>query len=144
MHTLMKNNNLFGLQMSQKTFITDLFRGGKLNGENYVTWHLKMSYVLDEQHVIEVLTNVLPQPYANSPQSEQYAYVVQKRKDTITRVTLLAVMTDDVICQFEGHVTASIMWAALKTDFDSTSEACLRRIPVRGLMMCMTHDKGTH
>ena len=99
-------------------------------------WRRKISYVLEEQDVMEVLTNVIPQPDANAPRMEQDAYVIQKRKDTIARVTMLTAMTDDVICQFKGHTTASAMWAALKVDFDGTSEARLRRITVNLTTLC--------
>ncbi|KAI9128791.1 hypothetical protein K1719_000274 [Acacia pycnantha] len=35
---------------------------------------------------------------------------------------MLAAMTNDIICQFEGHVTASAMWTTLKKEFDGTSK----------------------
>ena len=122
--------------MSQKTFIADLVSGDKLNGENYGMWRRKISYVLEEKDVLEVLTNVLPTPAANAPRRDHDAYVVWKRKDVVARVTMLAAMTDDVICQFERHTTASAMWAALKADFDGTSEARLRRITVNLTTLC--------
>ena len=117
--------------MAHKTFVTDLLRGYKLDGENYGMWRRKISYVLEEKDVLEVLTNVLPTPAANAPRRDHDAYVVWKRKDAVARVTMLAAMTDDVICQFERHTTASAMWAALKADFDGTSEARLRRLTVK-------------
>ena len=76
MHTLLRNFFFVYLQMAHKTFVTDLLRGYKLDGENYGMWRRKISYVLEEKDVLEVLTNVLPTPAANAPRRDHDAYVV--------------------------------------------------------------------
>ena len=47
-----------------KSIIADLNQGEKLNEKNYDVWHRKIQYVLEEQDMLETIT----QPMAESEQ----------------------------------------------------------------------------
>ena len=49
-------------EMASKSIIADLNKGEKLDGDNYDIWHRKIQYVLDEQEVLETLTQSLDKP----------------------------------------------------------------------------------
>ena len=42
--------------MTSKNIVVDLNKGEKLDGDNYDIWHRKIQYTLDEEEVIETLT----------------------------------------------------------------------------------------
>ena len=42
-----------------RNIIAELNKGEKLNGFNYVIWHRKMQYVLEEQEVLGTLNHVM-------------------------------------------------------------------------------------
>ena len=67
-----------------KSIIADLNQGEKLNEKNYDIWHRKIQYVLEEQDMLETIT----QPMAKSEQGntaqhrrDMEAYQAYKRKD---------------------------------------------------------------
>ena len=45
--------------MATKNVLVDLTKGEKLDGTNYGMWHRKIQYLLNEQEVLETLTNVM-------------------------------------------------------------------------------------
>ena len=45
-----------------KNIITDLNKGEKLDGDNYDIWHCKIQYILNEQEVMENLTQEMTAP----------------------------------------------------------------------------------
>ncbi|XP_028770182.1 uncharacterized protein LOC114727661 [Neltuma alba] len=118
-------------QRGIKSTIIDLVRGDRLNGDNYSMWHHKISYTLEEYEVADVLTTFLSKPETNASRRDQDGYTTWKRRDTITIITMLSAMTDDVLVQSETHPSASAMWAVLKSEFDSISAARLRRLTIK-------------
>ena len=48
--------------MASKGIVADLNKGEKLDGDNYDIWHRKIQYVLNEQEVLETLTDSLNAP----------------------------------------------------------------------------------
>ena len=48
--------------MATKNVLVDLTKGEKLDGTNYGMWHRKIQYLLNEQEVLETLTNVMMRP----------------------------------------------------------------------------------
>ena len=48
--------------MASKSIVADLNKGEKLDGDNYDIWHRKIQYILDEQEVLETLTQTMPAP----------------------------------------------------------------------------------
>ena len=50
------------VNMATKNVVVDLTKGEKLDGTNYDMWHGKIQYLLNEQEVLETLTNVMRRP----------------------------------------------------------------------------------
>ena len=50
------------VNMATKNVVADLTKGEKLDGTNYDMWHKKIQYLLNEQEVLETLTNVMMRP----------------------------------------------------------------------------------
>ena len=50
------------VNMATKNVVADLTKGEKLDGTNYDMWHRKIQYLLNEQEVLETLTNVMMRP----------------------------------------------------------------------------------
>ena len=110
-----------------KSIIVDLNQREKLNEKNYDVWHRKIQYVLEEQNMLETIT----QPMAESEQGntvqhkhdmEAYqaykrdmeAYQAYKRKDRVARILLLSSMRNDIMLRFERHRSAQAVWDAVK------------------------------
>ena len=47
------------VNMATKNVVADLTKGEKLDRTNYDIWHRKIQYLLNEQEVLETLTNVM-------------------------------------------------------------------------------------
>ena len=45
-----------------KSIIIDLNQGDKLNDKNYDVWHRKIQYLLEEQDVVETITQLMVEP----------------------------------------------------------------------------------
>ena len=50
------------VNMATKNVVADLTKGEKLDRTNYDIWHRKIQYLLNEQEVLETLTNVMMKP----------------------------------------------------------------------------------
>ena len=64
------------MSSTTRNIIAELNKGEKLNGDNYVMWH--MQYVLEEQEVLETLNHVMVEPEQGSSaqhRRDQEAYV---------------------------------------------------------------------
>ena len=59
-------------EMASKSIIADLNKGEKLDGDNYDIWHRKIQYVLDEQEVLETLTQSLDKPEDGDTEQHQH------------------------------------------------------------------------
>ena len=56
-------------EMASKNIVADLIKREKLDGKNYDIWNKKMSYLLNEQEVLETLTNLMnPHEEGNTAQ----------------------------------------------------------------------------
>ena len=94
--------------MASKTIIVDLNKGEKLDGENYDIWHPKIQYILNEQEVLETLTQEMIAPEdGNTTQHhhDREAYKSWLKKDHCTDFTMLSSMHNDLISEFEECVT---------------------------------------
>jgi Domain of unknown function (DUF4219) len=47
---------------ANKSIITDLNLGEKLNEKNYDIWHRKVQYLLDDQDLLVAITDVVAEP----------------------------------------------------------------------------------
>jgi hypothetical protein len=50
------------VKMASKSIIANLNKGEKLDGDNYDIWHRKIRYVLNEQEVLETITQSMTAP----------------------------------------------------------------------------------
>ena len=90
-----------------KSTIADLNQGEKLNEKNYDVWHRKIQYVLEEQDMLETITQPMVEPeQSNTAQHrrDMEAYQAYKRKDRVARILLLSSMRNDIMLRFEGTV----------------------------------------
>ena len=95
---------------------------------------MKIQYVLEEQGVLETLSNVMAEPgQGNTTQHRRdlEAYNAWKRKNSLTRITLLSSMENDVMREYRKYDVAMELWAALKERFGGTSLAKLRKLTIR-------------
>ena len=75
-------------------------------------WHRKIQYLLNEQEVLETLTNVMMQPEnGNTAQHRRdlEAYESWVKKDRCARFTMLSSMHNDFIGEFEDYPNAQEM-----------------------------------
>ena len=97
------------VNMATKNVVADLTKGEKLAGTNYEMWHRKIPYLLNEQEVLETLTNVMMQPEnGNTTQHRRdlEAYESWVKKDHCARFTMLSSMHNDLIGEFENYPNA--------------------------------------
>ena len=88
------------------SIIVDLNQGDKLNEKNYDVWHHKIQYVLEEQDMLETITQPMVEPeHGNITQHrrDMEAYQAYKRKDCVSCILLLSSMRNDIMLRFERH-----------------------------------------
>ena len=92
-----------------KSIIVDLNQGEKLNEKNYNVWHRKIQYVLEEQDILETITQPmaeLEQGNTTQHRRDMEAYQAYKCKDRVARILLLSSMRNDIMLCFERHCSA--------------------------------------
>ncbi|KAG5548704.1 hypothetical protein RHGRI_014154 [Rhododendron griersonianum] len=120
--------------MASKNIIADLNKGEKLNGTNYDIWHRKVQYLLNEQELLDHLTNVLTPPEEGTTaqhRRDEQTYDVWCKKDKSTCFTLLSCMHDDPLEEFENFQTTKAMWDQLRLKYGGTSATRLRALTLR-------------
>ena len=116
---------------ASKSIITDLNQGEKLNGQNYDIWSLKVKYLLEDQNILEPISEVMAQPERPATQEAQAAYTAWKEKDRVARITLLSSMSNDLLMRFERFRTSKALWDAVKLEFGGTSTTRLRQLTLK-------------
>ena len=89
-----------------KSIIVDLNQGEKLNEKNYDVWHRKIQYVLEEQDMLETITQPMAEPeQGNTAQHrrDMEAYQAYKRKDRVASILLLSSIRNDIMLCFERY-----------------------------------------
>ena len=117
-----------------KSIIADLNQGEKLNEKNYDVWHRKIQYVLEEQDMLETITQPMAEPeQGNTAQHrrDMEAYQAYKRKDRVARILLLSSMRNDIMLRFERHRSAQAVWDAVKVQYGGTSTTRLRQLTLK-------------
>ena len=120
--------------MASKNIVSYLNKGEKLNGDNYNIWHHKIQYNLEEQEVLETLTQEMTAPKDGNiakHRRDRQAYQSWLKKDHCVHFTMLSSMHDDLISEFEEHATAHALWDALKLKFGGTSTTRLRNLNIK-------------
>ena len=92
-----------------KSIIVDLNQREKLNEKNYDVWHRKIQYVLEEQDMLETITQPMAEPEQDNTaqhRCDMETYQAYKRKDRVARILLLSSMRNDIMLRFERHRSA--------------------------------------
>ena len=100
-----------------KSIIADLNQGDKFNENNYDVWHSKIQYVLEEQEMLETITQPMVEPeHGNTVQhrGDMEAYQAYKCKDRVARILLLISTRNDIKLHFKMHRSAQTVWDAVK------------------------------
>ena len=107
-----------------KSIVADLNQGDKLNDKNYDIWHHKIQYLLEEQEMLELITQPMAEPeHGNTAQHrrDMEAYQAYKRTDHVTRILILSSMRNDIMLRFEKYRSAQTVWDAVKVQYGGPS-----------------------
>ena len=116
------------VKMATKNVVANQTKGEKLDGTNYDMWHRKIQYLLNEQEVLETLTNVIMQPKNGNPTQHRCdleAYESWVRKNRCACFTMLSSMHNDLIGEFKDYPNAQEIWNQLKIAHGRTSASRL-------------------
>jgi len=119
---------------ASKSIIVDLNHGDKLSEKNYDVWHRKIEYLLEEQEMLETITQPMAEPeQGNTAQHklDMEAYQTYKRKDHVARIFMLSNMRNDIMLRFERHRSAQSVWDAVKIQYGGTSTTRLRQLTLK-------------
>ena len=124
-------------------------QGEKLNEKNYDVWHRKIQYVMEEQDMLETITQPMVElEQGNTAQHsrDMEEYQVYKRKDLIALILLLSSMRNDIMMRFERHRSAQAVWDAVKVQYGGTSTIRLRQLTLKfdGYKKCQNHMMRQH
>lgn len=128
-----------------KNIIAELNKSVKLNGDNYEIWSIKIQYVLKEQEALEALNLVMPVPKDGTSKQHvknRKTYNAWKKKNLLTRITLLSNMDDDVMRKFHKHANAKDMWSTLNEKFKKTFLARLKALTIKFDIYKKCHDRS--
>ncbi|KAL6286447.1 hypothetical protein ACE6H2_010837 [Prunus campanulata] len=120
--------------MATKNVVADLNKGDKLEGTNYDIWHRKIQYLLNEQELLETLTNSMVELEVGQTAQHRHdleAYQTWFKKDCCARFTMLSSMYNDLIGGYESFPTVKALWNQLKFDFGGMSTTRLRSLVLK-------------
>ena len=95
---------------------------------------MKIQYVLEEQGALEVLKKSMLEPeQGNMTQQrrDHEAYETQKKKNSITRITLLSNMDDNIMRELKKYEITKDMWFAFSERFGGTPITKLRLLTIK-------------
>jgi len=91
--------------VASKSIIDDLNHGDKLSEKNYDVWHLKIKYLLEEQEMLETITQPMAEPeQGNTAQHKLDMEAYQTYR--VARILMLSSMRNDIMLRFERHRSA--------------------------------------
>ena len=88
-----------------KSIIVDLNQEDKLNDKNYDVWHHKIQYLLEDQDMLETITQpMVESKHGNTTQHmrDTKAYQAYKRKDRVAHILMLSSMRNDLMLHMEA------------------------------------------
>ena len=91
---------------ASKSIIADLNHRDKLSEKNYDVWHRKIEYLLEEQEMLETITQPMAEPeqgHTAQHKLDMEAYQTYKLKDRVARILILSNMRNDIMLRFEMH-----------------------------------------
>lgn len=97
-------------------------------------WHREIQYFLEEQGVLETLMTSMVVPEEGTTVQHRWdmeQYQIWLKRDCCAHFTMLSVMYNDLIGQFEECKTTKDMWEYLKLPFACTLAAKLRAMTLR-------------
>jgi hypothetical protein len=119
---------------ASKSIIADLNHGDKLNEKNYDVWHRKIEYLLEEQEILETITQPMAEPeQGNTAQHrlDMEAYQTYKHKDRVARILMLSSMRNDILLHFERHRSAQSVWDVVKIQYEGTFTTKLHQLTLK-------------
>jgi len=120
--------------VASKSIIADLNHGDKLSEKNYDVWYRKIEYLLEEQKMLETITQPMAEPeQGNTAQHklDMEAYQTYKRKDRVARILMLSSMRNDIMLRFGRHRSTQSIWDAVKIQYGGTSTTRLRQLTLK-------------
>ena len=106
----------------------------KTEGQKLHVWHHKIQYLLEEQDMLEIITQPMAKPEHGTsakPRRDMEAYQAYKRKDRVARILMLNSMRNDLMLCFESNHTAMAVWDVVKVQFGGTSTTRLRQLTLK-------------
>lgn len=99
----------------------------KLSHENYLLWHAQMSPCLRGQHLFGFVdgSSSPPNKFLPASTTPNPEYSVWLQQDQMILSALIFSLTEPLIAQVVGCLTARDVWFSLKSLFQSQSQACL-------------------
>jgi len=119
---------------ASKSIIADLNHGDKLSENNYDVWHRKIEYLLEEQEMLETITQPMAEPeQGNTAQYrlDMESYQTYKHKDRVDQILMLSNMRNDIMLRFERHHLAQSVWGAVKIQYGGTSTTRLCQLTIK-------------
>ena len=116
------------------SIVADLNKGDKLNDKNYDVWHCKIQYLLEEQDMLETITQLMVEPEHGTTthhKRDMEVYQVYKCKDRVARILMLSSMRNDLMLHFENNLSAMAIWDAIKIQFGDSSTTRLRQLTLK-------------
>jgi hypothetical protein len=120
--------------VASKSIIAYLNHGDKLSEKNYDVSHRNIEYLLEEQEMLETITQPMAEPeQGNTAQHklDMEAYQTYKRKDRVARILMLSSMRNDIMLCFERHRSTQSDWDAVKIQYEGTSITRLRQLTLK-------------
>ncbi|ONK79424.1 uncharacterized protein A4U43_C01F6230 [Asparagus officinalis] len=97
------------IMAATKNIVVDLNKGEKLNEKYYDVWHRKIQYLLEEQDMLETITQSMTEPEPGNTMQYKHdheAFQAWKRKDHVARILMLSSMINDIMLRFERYWSA--------------------------------------
>ena len=117
-----------------RSIVAYLNQGDKLNDKNYDVWQCKIQYLLEEQDMLETISQPMVDPmYGTTAQHrrDKEVYQVYKCKDRVARILMLSSMRNDMMQRFENNRSAMAVYNTIKIQFGGTSTTRLRQLTLK-------------
>ena len=117
-----------------RSIVADLNQGDKLNDKNYDVWHHKIQYLLEEQDMLETITQPmveLEHGTTNQHKRDMEAYPAYKITDRVASILMLSSMRNDLMLCFENNRSTMAIQDAVKIQVGGTSTTRLHQLTLK-------------
>ena len=114
-----------------RSIVADLNQGDKMNDKNYDVCHRKIQYLLEEQDMLETISQSMVEPEHGmnaQHKRDMEAYQAYKCKDRVAHILMLSNMRNDLMLRFENNRSTMAIWDVVKIQFGGTSTTRLRQL----------------